>query len=349
MRAWLTERFGGPEVLRPAEVPSVPPGPNDVLIRIAYCGICRHDLLTRAGAFPEISLPVILGHQVSGYVEAVGAGVGALQPGERVMTMIYTGCGECVTCRSGNQGLCLNERPSFLGEDADGGYAEFVTVRADTVLPMPDGVSLGQAAVIMCTLGTAFHALTTRAALQGGETVVITGASGGVGQHAVQIAKHLGATVLGVTTSESKAPFVRAAGADHAVVAEGGEFRNQVKELTSGRGADAVIEIVGSQTLTQSIHSVRSGGRVVIVGNVDGQPGQVKPAHFILKEISLIGTKASTFDELSTILDLVAGGKLSIEVEETVPFESVPEAHARIEAGQASGRLVMQVGGERSR
>lgn len=346
MAAVRMARFGGPEVLESVRVPLPSLGAHDVLIRVAYCGVCRHDLLTRAGAFPRIDLPVILGHQVSGHVVAVGEAVAGVAEGARVMSMIYTGCGGCAACDAGNQALCLDERPRFLGEDVDGGYAEYVRVRADTLVPVPDGVSLKAAAVVICTVGTAYHALVTRARLQRGETVVLTGASGGVGIHAMRLARQLGARVIAVTSSARRRADLEAAGANDVVVAPALDFAREVKRLTGGRGADAVIEIVGAATLSASIHAVRNGGRVVMLGNVEGLPAEIRPAHFILKEISLIGTKSCTTAELADALAMISAGELAVDVGEALPLSAAAELHRRMEANTASGRLVLEVAGE---
>ncbi len=346
MQALVMTRFGGPEVLAHARVPVPAIGADEVLVKVAYCGVCRHDLLTRAGAFPKIDLPVILGHQVSGQVVAVGEGVHGLESGARVMSMIYTGCGGCQACEHGNQALCLDERPRFLGEDVNGGYAEYVKVRADTVVAVPENVSLKAAAVVICTVGTAYHALVTRADIQPGETVVLTGASGGVGIHALRLAKHLGARVIAVTSSESKRDGLVAAGADEVVIAGDLDFARDIKRLTGGRGADAVVEIVGARTLGASIHAVRNGGRVVMLGNVEGQPAQIRPAHFILKEISLIGTKSCTAGEVAHALELISSGRLHVDVGQAIALIDGAEVHRRMEANEAAGRLVIEVAGE---
>jgi acryloyl-coenzyme A reductase len=217
MLAVRIERFGGPDVLRPARRPLPEIGPRDILVKVAYCGVCRHDLLTRSGAFPSISLPVILGHQVSGWVAACGAEVVGFELGQQVMTMIYTGCGACTQCLAGNDARCLRSVPTFLGEDVDGGYAEYVAVRCDIVLPVPPDIGLDQAAVVTCTVGTAYHACATRGGIGRGDTVVVTGASGGVGLHAVQVAKALGARVIAVTSSDAHLAAIGEAGAAEVV------------------------------------------------------------------------------------------------------------------------------------
>lgn len=347
MNALQISRFGGPEVLEQGEVPTPEIASDELLIKVAFCGVCRHDLLTRAGAFPSIALPVILGHQVSGYVARVGREVEGFSWGQRVMTMIYTGCGWCSKCRAGNQALCLTERPKFLGEDIDGGYAEYVKVRQDVALPVPDKVGLQEAAVITCTLGTAYHAIVTQANVSSGDKVVITGASGGVGLHAIKVAKHLNARVIAITSDPKKEPLVEAAGADDVLASPDMKFARAVKSLTNSVGADVTIEVVGATTLVESIRAVRNGGKVVVLGNVEGKAATVWPAHLILKEISLIGTKSCTRPELDAVLSLVADGSVNVEVEGCVPLENGAEVHRRMEGGRSRGRLIIEVAGDK--
>lgn len=333
--------FGGPEVLRPTELAVPACSSDEVLIRVAYCGVCRHDLLTRSGAFPKIALPVTLGHQVSGTVERAGADT-PFARGDRVMTMIYTGCGECEECQRGNDARCLTRRPAFLGEDVDGGYAEFVLLRARAVILVPDQVALDEAAVLTCTLGTAYHALSAQGGVTAGDTVVITGASGGVGLHAIQVARHLGANVIGVVSSEQRAKLVEDAGAHSVIIAPDRRFAKALKS-TVGAGADVILEVAGGDSLAESIHAVRAGGKVVIVGNVRGGMASIAPAIVILKEICLIGTKSCSSREMAAVLENVAHGVMKADVTEVVPLADAAEVHRRMESGAVTGRVVLEV------
>jgi 2-desacetyl-2-hydroxyethyl bacteriochlorophyllide A dehydrogenase len=339
MRAHRIERFGGPDVLQARQMPVPAPKDGEVLIRVAYCGVCRHDLLTRQGAFPKVGLPVTLGHQVSGEVMQAGDNV-SMPVGTRVLTMIYSGCGECAQCQAGNDARCLTQRPLFLGEDCDGGYADYVCVSERTVVLLPDTVDLAQAAILTCTLGTAYHALTARGRVTAGQRVVITGASGGVGLHAVQVAHLLGAHVTGVVSSEDKRDVVVAAGADDVIVAPDRSFARAFK-AGHRRGADVVIDVVGAPTLVESIHAVAEGGTVVVVGNVEGQSVTLFPAHVILKEITLVGTKSCSSEEMRSVLREVENGTLRPEVTEVVPMTEVAAVHAGMESGWSLGRVVL--------
>lgn len=344
MNAIRLEEFGGPDVLHAASVPLPRPDAGWVRIRVSYCGVCRHDLLTRAGKFPRAIHPLTLGHQVSGIIDEVGEGVEGFSVGDRVMSMIFSGCGTCANCRGGNQSLCTDITPKFLGEDLDGGYAEYVVIPASTTVPVPAEVPLTSAAIVTCTLGTAWHALMTRGQLQAGQDVVITGASGGVGMHAVQIAASQGARVVAVTSSEAGAGVARDAGAHDVIVSSERKFARQLKHDLQ-RKADLVLEVVGAPTLRESLHAVKPGGTVVVVGNVEGSEVSIPPAYLILKEIALVGTKSCTNQELEALLAEVAAERLYADVTEVVEYTRARDVHERMEAGESAGRIVLEVSG----
>lgn len=340
MRAVRLHAFGEPGNLHLEDVPEPSAGPEEVVVRVEAAGICHHDLLTRRGAFPKIGLPVTLGHQITGTVAEIGDSVTNLETGARVLCRGFQSCGRCRQCRLGNDALCIH-RPRLIGEDLDGGYAQYVAARTRSWVRLPEEIDFVAGTVVMCTFGTAFHAVTTRGGVQMGETVLVTGASGGVGRHAIQILRASGARVVAVTSSAAKEQALREHGADHVVVAREGLFASDVKDLT-GDGADLVIEIVGGPSIAESMHAVRPGGRIVVVGNLEGTTTTIRPAHLILKEISLLGTKSSTEEELDRVLGMVADGILRPQVAETIALGDAAEAHRRMEDRNLStGRMVM--------
>lgn len=345
MTAWRIDGFGGPEVLQRRTEPVKTPTGDEVLIEVAYCGVCRHDLLTRSGAFPKVPLPLTLGHQVSGTVVAAGPDA-TWEVGARLTSTIFMGCGHCPACRSGNQATCLTGRAGFMGDDFDGGYAEYLNAPSRAFVRIPEALSLQVASVINCTLGTAYHAAHTRGQVAPGQTVVITGASGGLGLHSIAVVKHARARVIAITTRASQEQTLREHGADEVIVAPDLQFARQVKDLTGGIGADLVLEVAGDPTLAQSLHAVRTGGRVVVIGNVSGQPSEVRIAHLVMKEISLLGTKSCTDEELQEVMRLVAAGELSVDISRVLPLDEVREAHADMEEQRTSGRIVLRIGGD---
>jgi len=340
MKAVRLYEFGAPSNLRVEDVARPRPAAGQVLVRVEAAGVCHHDLLTRRGAFPRIALPVTLGHQITGVVEELGDGVTGLRVGQRVLSRGFQSCGECKTCRRGVPALCVH-RPQFIGEDLDGGYAEYVATLWHSWVPLPDEIDFILGTTIVCAFGTAFHALTTRGQMALGENVLITGASGGVGKHAIQIAKAAGARAIAVTSSPAKRDMLLGYGADEVIAADDGAFAKQTKALT-GEGADLVLEIVGGSSINESLHAVRPGGRVVVVGNLEGSTATIRPAHLILKEISLLGTKSSTNQEIDQVLKMVVDGLLVPQVAATITLEEASTAHEQMEARHASdGRMVI--------
>lgn len=258
-------------------------------------------------------------------------------------TMLTVGCGRCANCLAGDPASCTETRAAFLGDDRDGGYAEYVVVPQEAVVELPDGLDLLDAAVVNCTLGTAYHAVITRGRFTAGETVVVTGASGGVGIHAVKLLAHLGVTCLAVTSREDKVDMLRGFGAAEVIVTPDLDFARGVRDLTGGARADGILEIVGARSLNESLRAVRDGGRVVVLGNVDGGTTSLKPALLILRELSILGTRSATKGELSTVLELVSSGQISVEVGGVFPLHEGAQAHTAMEQGQIQGRAVLAV------
>ncbi|MCP3964287.1 MAG: zinc-binding dehydrogenase [bacterium] len=339
MQAVVLHAFGGPENLRLESVPDPSPGPGEVLMRVQACGVCYHDVINRRGNLPRTSVPAILGHEAAGEVIEVGPGVEGWSVGDRAATLQRLSCGECNHCNDHRPSLCKEDN-RFFGEEIPGGYADYMTAPVAGIGRVPESVPWPVAATACCTAGTAIHTLRTRARVTPGETVVVTGASGGVGLQVLQLARHDGARVLAVTSSAGKAEALTDAGADEVIVAPDLHFSRQVRELT-GEGADAVIEIVGSATFDQSLKCLAPGGRLVVVGNLEAGIIQLNPGLVIVKELEIIGAYATTQKELQEALRLIDEGVLRPWVSGVLPLEDASRAHARLEDRGVVGRLVL--------
>jgi acryloyl-coenzyme A reductase len=337
--AVILRAFGEPECLEVGQTESPAPAPDQMLVRVAACGVCGHDLANRRGHFPHTQLPAIMGHEIAGTVEEVGTLVEGFSIGDRVVMIQRIPCGLCHLCRSGRENVCTSG-PGFYGEDIAGGYGSHVIASARNTVKLPDGIPLEVACTLSCAIGTGFHAL-RRANLVLGDTVAITGASGGVGLHTVKLARLAGLRVIAVSGSEAKAERLREAGADEVVVAPDMNYHRQVRELTNGIGCHGVIEIAGRPTFASSVRALRSGGRMVVVGNVDPGPVPFNPAMAILREIDLVGSAHATLSDLRQVVDLVAGGRIAPEIAGTLPVEDAAEAHRRMEARATAGRMVL--------
>ncbi len=340
MEAVVLREFGSPDNLKPEHVPDPTVGPGEVLLRVEACGVCYHDVINRRGSLPRTSVPAILGHEAAGEVIEVGPEVEHWSVGDRAATLQRLHCGKCRHCRAGRRSLCKRDT-RFFGEEIPGGYAAFMTAPVAGLGRIPDDVDWPVAATTCCTSGTAVHVVRTRAKVASGETVLITGASGGVGNQAVQLARHDGAYVIAVTSNETKADALREVGAHDVITSPELDFSRQVREATGGEGVDVVLEIVGSMTFEQSLRSLAPGGRLVVVGNLETVPVAVNPGLLIVKELEILGAYATTEAELREAFYLIQSGALRPAVSEILPLRDAARAHERLERRAVTGRLVL--------
>jgi acryloyl-coenzyme A reductase len=342
MDAVILSQFGGPEVLQPGQVERPSIREDQLLIRVAACGVCGHDLLNRAGHFGGTHLPAVLGHEIAGTVDQIGKFVTRFKPGDRVVLLQRQPCGLCRSCREGRENLCRSGG-GFYGERSSGGYGQFVVSSERNTVALPAEVPFEVGAVLSCAVGTGLHAL-LRARVHAGDLVVVTGAGGGVGLNTVQIARLMGLHTMAIAASDAKVKELQSAGADEVIVAADLVFHDQVRAASAGEGAAAVIEITGTPTFQSSIRSLRPGGRLVMVGNI--QPGNVavNPAISILKEIELIGSAHAVVSDLIQVVDLVKRKRLSPLIAATMPVAQAATAHRMLERRSAVGRLVLTHG-----
>lgn len=340
MKAMMLKGYGGLEQLVMEEVPAPAPQPGEVLVRVRASGVCYHDVLARQGHFPRTKTPGIIGHEMAGEVAGLGAGATGFEKGERVVVVMKDHCGHCRLCVKGRDNLCENTGGLF-GEAIPGGYAEYIAVRSHALVRIPEGVSFAEASVVPCALGTAYHGLHAVARVQPGESVLITGATGGVGIHAVQVARMLGARVIAVSTSGGKSDFLRRHGADEVIVSPELDFAEEARRLTGGVGVDVIFNIVGELAWRAALKSLASGARHVFVGNVNAAPVNLRPAHAILKELFFLGTDGVTRGEVETLLELVRLKRLNTVVGATLPLADAVKAHQLLEAREATGRIVL--------
>jgi acryloyl-coenzyme A reductase len=347
MKAVVVRQPGGVDVLALEEVPDPAPGPKDVIIKVAGCGVCFHDIVTRNGTLKAgIKMPLILGHEIAGTVTAVGPAVRDFKPGDRVATaQRYHICGACRYCRTGREPLCPERK--FLGDwGMVGGYAQYVAVEDDNVARVPDAVPLEAASIIACTIGTILNAIREVGRVEPGETALVTGAGGGLGMHAVQLARLAGAYVVAQTTSPDKAAMIREMGAQAVVVSERGrDFSAAVKNETDGRGVDVAIDNVGTPLFEPTRRSIAAGGRWLLIGQLTGEFVRFNPAQLFLKSISMLSATSTTRRQLEDSLALVARGQVRPVISEVLPLADAARAHETLESGKAVGRIVLRPNG----
>jgi NADPH:quinone reductase-like Zn-dependent oxidoreductase len=357
MQAVRMTDFGGPEVMQLAQVPVPVPGPGDILMRVAACGIDRKDLLVRNGTIRKksvgyraaandartgIDLPLTLGAEIAGTIVAVGSAVHGFKVGDRVASLPRRGhCGVCLYCHTGRSESCASAW--FIGQDADGGYADYVLVGPDGLCHVPDGVDLVEASLAAACIGPMIRAVRDVAQVRIGETVLITGASGGLGVHGVQLAKGAGARVIAVASSAAKAERLRALGADEViVVARGHDFSEQVLALTGGHGVDVGIDIVGAAALPFVLRGMALYGRVIIVGETGSGKIDLRPAIVLLRRLQILASYAPGVTHMVAALQLLERGQIRAIIDSRRPLEEAVHAHHLMESGgDVFGRIVL--------
>ncbi len=338
MRAVLMRETGPPGVLKVEDVPIPEISPSEVLVKVEAVGVAYHDIVQRNGTMRRFThLPIVLGYEIAGRVEKTGALVSTLKAGDRIATKAFRSCGLCRLCRNGMETACLDR------EHIRGGYAEFASLPEEVCVKVPEDITPAVASMLGAATGVALNAVRDVGKVRLGEKVLVTGASGGVGLAAVELARLAGATVIGVTRSETKRTALIEAGATHAIVAaEGADFAADVRSLTADWGADVVIDTVGSRVFASAFKALALGGRYVMVGQLYREEISINPALIFFKRAQILGVGSVRRDQLEDAVRLVADGRIHPKIAQVLPLEAAAEAHALVEAGQAVGRVVLQ-------
>jgi len=346
MRAIVQRATGGVEVLATEDVPRPRPRPREILIRIKACGVCFHDIVVRNGTMKAgVEMPLIPGHEIAGVVEEAGCEVTRVNAGDRVATtQRYHVCGSCRFCRGGLEPLCAERR--FLGDHGMvGGYAELVAVEEDQVARIPDAVSDEQAAIAACAIGTSLNAVRDVGRVAINDRVLVTGAGGGVGVHAVQLARLAGAYVIAQTTSHDKTALLESLGAHLVLVtARGEDFSKRLRDATSGEGAEVVIDNVGTVAFDAMRRSLGVNGRWILVGQLTGDFVPFNPAQLFLRNQSMLSVHSTTRKQLEDCLSLIARGDVRPVVSDVHALSEIRHVHERVERGGVAGRVVVRPG-----
>ena len=319
MRAVRLTHVGQPLEMQDIPVPSL--GDADVLVRVKAAGICHSDVHYRAGTSPVNPLPMTLGHEVAGVIEAAGKNVSRFKPGQRICLHYMVTCGNCYYCTTGNEQFC--EQGKMIGHYTDGGYADYIVVPERSAVLLPAEIPFEQGATLMCASATALHAL-RKGRLKGGETVAVIGA-GGLGMSAVQLARALGAReVYAVDIQPAKLALAQSYGAIP-VDAGRGDPDAEIRRLSGGRGVDVAIELIGLPlTMKQALRSLAIFGRAVMVG-ITTHSLEVDTYHELLgPETELIGSNDHLLQELPLLIEYARSGVLDLSkvVSRTIPLEA---------------------------
>lgn len=340
MKAIQIREHGPPESLVVVDVPDPVPGPGEVLVRVRACALNHLDTWVRRGVpghrFP---LPIIPGSDVAGVIESGDAP--GFRAGDEVLVAPFTSCGRCGPCLRGNEVACQEYR--ILGESRDGGCAELIAVPHASLFPKPPSLTFAEGASVLLAPLTAYHMVVTRAGVRAGEAVLVTAAAGGVGTAAVQIARSLGARVIGIVGNPSKRDAVLGLGADEVVVCPPGEDLLLAVKKTLGRTAfDVVVDSVGGPFFEAGVRLLRPFGRFVTCGATASGTASLDLRRLFFLSLSILGSTMGSRHELFEVLNLVRSGLFRPVVHAILPLRDAAEAHRLLEDRRVVGKVVLE-------
>lgn len=339
MKAVRIHQFGGPEVLTYEDIPDPQPRKDQVLVRVKACSLNHLDLWVRNG-LPGVKLPHISGSDIAGEVVEVGEYVADIKPGQRVIVAPMHFCGHCVKCLAGLQNQCREF--TVIGNGVDGGDCELHAAPAASIVPIPDSLDFNQAASVPLVFVTAWHMLVGLAGVRPGQTVLVLGASSGVGIAAIQIAKMFHCRVITTAGNEEKLEKARTLlGADHGINHYKQKISEEVRRITNKEGVDIVVEHVGAATWDESIKSLKTAGTLVTCGATSGSSVAIELRHLFARQLRLLGSYMGTMGELREVLGHVFANRLKPALDRAFPLSEIRSAHEYLEKSQMFGKLVV--------
>jgi len=343
MRAMVLEEFGGTLKLQTRAVPE--PGPGEVLVKVIACGAGLTLESIRLGHLGG-STPRIMGHEYSGTIADLGAGVENWHADDPVTGSFYLFCGNCVMCSSGRETLCINNKGN-IGAKIDGAFAEYVVVPARNLVRIPEGVALREAGVIADAIATPYHIARQRAQIVAGQRVAIIGAGGGVGVHMLQMAKAFGAFVIAVEHDPIKLRHLHNFNIDALVDSSKESWQTSLSEAANGQ-LDTCIDCVGTPVTTSGgLAALGRGGTFVIVGTLPGLRSDknavisAAPMYLINKEITITGTRYATRAEIAHSLQLVCDERVKPIINASFPLAQAENAFEAIRRNEIFGRALI--------
>lgn len=320
MRSVVVTKFGGPDVLKLTEIPLPEPNESQVRIKVEACGLNYADIMQREGLYPNGPKPPYgAGFEVAGVIDAVGADATQWNVGDAV-------CGFC-----------------------ENGYSEFVVTEASRIMPKPASLDFLQAAAIPCQYLTAYHALVTLSGLKEGQYVLLQAAAGGLGTIMVQLAKNLGAKVLGTCSSDEKCLLLEELGCDFPINYSKRDFAAEAKRLTGGAGCDLIIESIGGEIFDKSLRCLKPRGRLVALGLAGKQPNTVTTLQLLTNNFTVsgfhlmayVGDAEAMFKAVQDLEKWLGEGKLNIITKHVFPLDQAAEAQKFVAERKSTGKVVL--------
>jgi alcohol dehydrogenase len=320
--------------------PPSPPGPGEVQIRIKAVALNHIDLWGFRGmAFAKRKLPLVVGAEASGEIAAVAADVSTFNAGDRVVMYGALTCGICKACREGRDNLCENVQ-GIMGFHVDGFSRDLVNLPARLVIPVPEGVSLRDAACAPIAFSTVQHMLFDNAKLEPGETILVHAGGSGIGTVAIKMAKAIGCTIITTVGDDAKAEKARALGADHVINYRTDRFEHVVRKITAKKGVDVVFEHVGAETFNGSLLSLKRGGRLVTCGATSGPMTNFNLMQLFQQQYKIFGSFGASMRNIRDSLAKMAGGMLPV-IDTEVALADLERGLARLESRQVFGKIIV--------
>ena len=340
MKALFVKQPGPAPEFEVRDVETQEAGPNDVVIKVHAAGLCGHDIAIMTGLLRRgVDHSVILGHEVSGTIAQLGSDVTGLSEGDAVVASLTASCGTCDRCRSGLDYRCRNG--AGVGHGVNGGFAEYVRLPATSVTVLPANLDLTGASLIACPIGVCVRAAKSVARISAGETTLVTGAGGGLGVHAVQVAGALGSQVFAATSSPEKLDALDRFAPGGSILGGELDFSELVLAFTEDQGADVVIDTVGSATFRSAIRCLSQYGRMVLLGEVEGNRATLNLTDIMFRDAAIYGSTGASRPDIETAIAMVASGTVEPVVHAAMPLEDAGEAVRQVTSRQVTGRIAL--------
>ena len=317
-----------------------PPDAGEVTVRVKAVALNHLDLWGFRGmAFAKRQLPLVVGAEASGEIAAVGPDVTGRKPGDKVVMYSAKTCGTCPACREGRDNLCENVG-GIMGFHIDGFARDLVTMPARLTVPVPDGVSLRDAACAPIAFGTVEHMLFDNAKLKPGETILVHAGGSGIGSVAIKMAKALGCTIITTVGDDAKAEKAKAIGADHVINYKTERFEGVTRKLTKKKGVDVVFEHVGGEGFNGSLLVLKRGGRLVTCGSTAGPTVTINLMQLFQQQYKIMGSFGCSMRNIRDCLSKIAAGMAPI-IDSEFPLADFEQGLARIESRQVFGKVIV--------
>ncbi|MGE5633410.1 MAG: alcohol dehydrogenase catalytic domain-containing protein [Caulobacteraceae bacterium] len=340
MKAAVLKKFKEPLVIQDVAMPKV--GHDEVLLKVKSCGMCGTDVKIWSGHKKVKELPLIMGHESAGEIAELGDEVKNLKVGDRGIAHFYLSCGQCLYCKTNRETLCSNIK-GRLGFELNGGFAEYVSIPAQNFIPIPDELSFEDACIIPDAISTTYHGF-SKVSISKADNVLVMGL-GGLGIHGLQIAKAMGANVIGVDISEEKLDFARGLGFKNLVLFDKNQekYKDTILKMTNGADISVVLETVSSsETINSDLELLGKSGKIILNG-YRSVPVDIPIYTMVLKELSMYGSRASCKNDVREVIKLINSGRIKPVVSKKYALEDVNIALGNLAQGKNIGRQVISV------